>query len=46
LHSKGLVEIKHRIFVHPTLLGERLIGIITGQLAQTTTVPNLPSPPT
>ena len=46
LEKKGLVEVKHRIFVYPTPLGERLIGIIAGQLAQPVTVPELPSPPT
>ena len=45
LEQQGLVKTKHRIFVHPTPLGERLIGIITGQLAQSVTVDKLPSPP-
>jgi hypothetical protein len=45
LAEQGIVEIKHRIFAHPTPLGERLIGIITGQLAQSVTIDKLPSLP-
>jgi hypothetical protein len=45
LERKGLVKIKHRIFAHPTVLGERLIGMISGQEAQAVTVDELPSPP-
>jgi hypothetical protein len=45
LERKGLVKIKHRIFAHPTALGERLIGIISGREAQAVTVDELPSPP-
>jgi hypothetical protein len=45
LEQQGLVKIKNRIFAHPTPLGERLIGIITGQQAQSVTVEKLPSPP-
>ena len=46
LEQRNLVEIKHRIFVHPTHLGERLIGIITGQSAPVVQVPELPALPT
>jgi hypothetical protein len=45
LEQQGLIKTKHRIFAHPTPLGERIIGIITGQLAQPVTVDRLPSPP-
>ena len=46
LERHNIVEIKHRIFVQPTELGERLIGIITGQHAPEVKVPKLPSLPT
>lgn len=46
LEQRNLVEIKHKIFVHPTQLGERLIGIITGQSAPVVQVPELPALPT
>lgn len=46
LEQRNLVEIKHKIFVHPTQLGERLIGIITGQSAPIVQVPELPALPT
>ena len=46
LEQRNLVEIKHKIFVHPTQLGERLIGIITSQSAPVVQVPELPAPPT
>ena len=46
LEQRKLVEVKHKIFVHPTQLGERLIGIITGQSAPVVQVPELPALPT
>ncbi len=46
LEQRELVEVKHKIFVHPTQLGERLIGIITGQSAPVIQVPELPVLPT
>lgn len=45
LQQNGLVEIKHRIFLQPTELGERVIAALTGQRAPQVTVPDLPSPP-
>lgn len=45
LEQHHIVEIKHRIFVYPTQLGEHLIGIITGQHVLEVMVPELPSPP-
>lgn len=45
LEQQRLVEVKHRIFVYPTPLGERLIGIITGQHAPLVEVPELPPLP-
>lgn len=45
LQEHQFVEIKHRIFVHPTEKGERLIAILTGQQAAESKVPALPSPP-
>ena len=47
LAKHDIVNIKHKIFVHPTQLGERLIGIITGQSApEVRQVPELPALPT
>ena len=46
LERQSLVKIKHKIFVHPTQLGERLIGIITGRSAPVAQVPELPALPT
>jgi hypothetical protein len=45
LQQRQLVEIKHRIFVHPTEAGERLIAALTGQHASVARVPELPVPP-
>ena len=45
LERNGLVEIKNRIFVHPTALGERLIALMTGQEAATVKVDPLPALP-
>lgn len=45
LEQQGIVEIKHKIFVHPTPLGERLITTITGQEAPAVQVPELATPP-
>jgi hypothetical protein len=45
LEEHGLVKIKHRIFVHPTEYGERLISVLTGEEPAATLVPALPSPP-
>ena len=45
LERQALVEVKHRIFVHPKELGERLIGIIAGQDAPALEVPELPALP-
>ncbi len=46
LEQRDIVEIKHTNFVCPTELGERLIGIITGQSALEVRVPELPALPT
>ncbi len=46
LEEKGLVEIKNRIFVQPTLLGERLIAALTGKQAPAIKVDPLPALPT
>ena len=45
LQEHQLVEVKHRIFVHPTSYGERLIALISGHEPASQTVPVLPSPP-
>ena len=45
LEQQHIVEIKHRIFAYPTQLGERLIGVLTGQHTPEVLVPELPSPP-
>src|SRR5438876_2736851 len=45
LQAHRIVEIKYRIFVHPTEYGERLITAITGKQSPVTTVPALPAPP-
>ena len=45
LERHGLVEIKHRVFVHPTEYGERLIQAMTGHKPSTSCVPPLPPPP-
>lgn len=45
LQQQGIVEIKHRIFVHPTEAGERLIAAVTGQQAPQEEVPALPPLP-
>src|SRR5947208_2017910 len=45
LAQQNLVEIKHRIFVHPTPLGERLIAIVTGKSSPTVEIPPLPALP-
>jgi hypothetical protein len=45
LEKHGLVTIKHRVFVHPTEYGERLIEAMTGNKASASTVPPLPPPP-
>lgn len=46
LEQNGVVEIKHRIFVHPTPLGERLVTLVSGRQAPAVTVPKLPALPT
>jgi hypothetical protein len=46
LERNGLVEIKNRIFVHPTSLGERLVTLISGRQAAAVKVEPLPAPPT
>jgi hypothetical protein len=44
LADSGFVEIKNRIFVHPTDLGEQLIAAITGQpRASQLAIPELPA---
>ncbi len=45
LERNGLVEIKNRIFVHPTALGERLVTLMTGQQAPSVKVDPLPALP-
>ncbi len=45
LQEHQIVTIKHRIFVHPTDFGERLISLLTGQDSREDAVPALPSPP-
>ena len=45
LEHNGLVENKHRIFVHPTPLCERLISLMTGRMAPTVKVAPLPALP-
>jgi hypothetical protein len=45
LEQHGLVEIKHRVFVHPTEYGERLIEAMTGRKASLPSIPPLPPPP-
>jgi hypothetical protein len=39
LKWNGLVDIKNRIFVHPTALGEHLVAIVSGQQAPDTSPP-------
>ena len=44
LADSGFVEIKNRIFAHPTPLGERLIAAISGRpIASELNVPQLPA---
>jgi hypothetical protein len=45
LERNGLVEIKNRIFVHPTALGERLIALLIGQQGPAVKVDPLPALP-
>ena len=46
LANRDIVKIKHEIFMHPTQLGERLIGILTGRSApRASQVPTLPELP-
>lgn len=45
LEQNNLAEIKHRIFVHPTPLGERLVAVVAGRQAPAVTVPKLPALP-
>jgi len=46
LRERGLVKIKHRLFVCPTERGEQLISAITGlEPAAAVTVPDLPPLP-
>ena len=45
LQKYGLVEIKHRIFVHPTARGEELISALTGHQAVAPHIDPLPPPP-
>lgn len=46
LEKNELAEVKNGIFVHPTLVGERLISIITGKAAPPEVkVPKLPPVP-
>ncbi len=40
----GAVEIKNRMFVHPTPLGEDIIALLTGKKAGEEHVPEFPSP--
>ncbi len=45
LEDKGLIEVRNGIFARPTELGERLIGLVTGQQAPTLKVEPLPALP-
>lgn len=45
LENHNIVQVKNRIFVHPTDYGERLIAAITETQPVAATVPPLPSPP-
>ncbi|HUY34084.1 MAG TPA: hypothetical protein VMV69_15150 [Pirellulales bacterium] len=45
LAQHSLIEIKHKIFAHPTEYGEQVIEAITGGQTATCEVPVLPSPP-
>lgn len=45
LEIKNIIEVKYRVFVRPTSLGERLISLISGQQASAVQVPELPAPP-
>jgi hypothetical protein len=45
LQQHGLMEIKHRIFVHPTETGERLVTALSDQEPSPSGVPALPLPP-
>ncbi|MBY0231980.1 MAG: hypothetical protein K2W96_22075 [Gemmataceae bacterium] len=45
LAQSGLIEIKHGMFAHPTPLGEKLIGLISGKPASERRVPPLPALP-
>jgi hypothetical protein len=40
----GAVEIKNRMFVHPTDLGEEIVALLTGKRAGQVSVPEFPSP--
>ena len=45
MRDAGVVEIKHRIFVHPKPLGEDIITAVTGKEAPVQMVPAFPDPP-
>ena len=45
LKKSGFIEIKNRIFAHPTDLGEQLIAAVTGKpVTSSPGVPELPTP--
>lgn len=44
LKAAGIMQIKNRIFAHPTALGEQLIAVVTGRpVASNAQVPVLPT---
>ena len=45
LKDAGLVEVKNRMFVHPTAAGERVIAALTGREPSVDPVPELPPLP-
>jgi len=45
MQQGGAVEIKQRIFVHPTEMGEQIIEGLTGKKPRESTVPAFPTPP-
>ena len=44
LADARLLEIRNEIFAHPTEVGERLIGVMTGKQASERRIPELPRP--
>ena len=44
LEETGLLEYKQTSFVHPTNVGERLIGVVSGKWAPKRELPELPTP--